>query len=274
MTIAISIPVLIFCPNFPSQAQSWFLKPEERDRLVAQLEASRGLESSGSGADDVPLWRILLDWRIHLLTMCFFCCDMTAASVNAFAPTILTELGWTNTTAQLMSMPLWATGMVFAFGVTWLASSRLDCRTPFLLAAICAQIAGWVVMRVYVPRVGVRYAALFLMAAGTFPQMPILMAWLSANLRGRRFLAVGMAWMVGFGNCANFVSSNVFIAAESPRYVTGFTNGLVFACVGFLLVGLAFVLFYFGNRRRRAVRAQMTPAERAAYDKIYFDYVY
>lgn len=273
MTIATSIPILIFCPNFPNEAQSWFLRPEERDRIVAQLQASRGLEGKGSAADNVPLWKVLLDWRIHLFTMCFFCCDMTAASVNAFSPTILTELGWTNTTAQLMSMPIWATGMVFSFSVTWLASLT-NCRTPFVLASICLQIAGWVIMRVYVPRVGVRYAALFLMAAGTFPQMPILMAWLSANLRGHRFLAVGMAWMVGFGNCANFISSNVFIATESPHYITGFTNGLVFACVGFLLVVVGFVLLYLGNRKRRAMRKQMAPAERAIYDKVYFDYVY
>lgn len=274
MTIALSIPVLAFCPNYPNQAQHWFLKPAERDRLVAQLEASRGREAAGSGADDdVPLWRVLLDWRIHLFTMCFFCCDTTAASIAAFSPTILTELGWTRTTAQLMSMPIWATGMVFSFSVSWLAA-RVNCRTPFVLACVCLQIAGWVIMRVYVAQVGVRYAALFLMSAGTFPQMPILLAWLSANLRGHRFLAVGMAWIVGFGNCANFVSSNVFITTQSPHYVTGFTTGLVFACSGFLLVVAGFVLLYLGNRKRRAIREQMKPADRAAYDKVYFEYVY
>lgn len=41
-------------------------------------------------------------------------------------------------------------------------------------------------MRVYVPQAGVRYAALFLMSVETFPQMPILMGWLSANLKGRK----------------------------------------------------------------------------------------
>lgn len=80
--------------------------------------------------------------------------------------------------------------------------------------------------------------------------------------------------MVGFGNYANFMLSNVFIAAKLPRYVIRFINGLVFTCVGFLLIGLVFILLYFGNRRRRAICAQMTSAERAAYNKIYFDYVY
>ncbi|KAH8676132.1 major facilitator superfamily domain-containing protein [Xylariales sp. PMI_506] len=272
MTIAISTLVILFCPNFPQHAQSWFLKPDERDHVIAHLEASRGTETKGSAVDSVPIWRVLVDWRIHLFTMCFFCCDITAASISAFSPTILTELGWTNTVAQLMSMPIWATGIVSAFSVTWLAS-RLNIRFPFILGSICFQLIGWIIMKVYVPQVGVRYMALFFMSAGTFPQMPLLMAWLSANLRGHKYLAVGMAWMVGFGNCANFISSNVFISSQAPRYPTGFSNGLSFACVGFALVCCGTAVLAYKNKKREAVRAQMTDAEREVYDEVYFKFV-
>lgn len=272
MTIAIAIPILLFCPNFPQQAQSWFLKPDERDRVLRQLEASRGAEIKGSAADNVALWKVLVDWRIHLFTMCFFCCDITAASISAFSPTILTELGWTNTVAQLMTMPVWASGIISSFTITYLAS-RLNFRTPFVVGCICLQLIGWIIMRVYVRQAGVRYLALFFMSMGTFPQMPIFMAWLSANLRGHKYLAVGMAWMVGFGNCANFISSNVFIKAEAPRYVTGFTNGLVFTIVGMLLTLLGCALLVVKNKKREAARARMTDSEREAYDDVYFQFV-
>ncbi|KAI1846690.1 hypothetical protein JX265_009007 [Neoarthrinium moseri] len=272
MTVAISIPVVLFCPNFPQDAQKWFLKPEERNRVVAQLEASRGAETKGSAADSVSIWKVLIDWRIHLFTMCFFCCDITAASISAFSPTILTELGWTSTIAQLMAMPVWAVGIISSFGVTWLAS-RLNFRTPFVIGGICCQLVGWIIMRVYVPQAGVRYLALFFMSIGTFPQMPILMAWLSANLRGRKHLAVGMAWMVGFGNCANFVSSNVFIKTEAPRYVTGFTTGLVFTILGMVLVVFGCTLLVVKNKKREAIRSQMTDGEREAHDELYFKFV-
>ncbi|KAK8089011.1 MFS general substrate transporter [Apiospora hydei] len=272
MTVVISVPVIIFCPNFPHQAQSWFLKPAEREHVLAQLEASRGVETKGSASDQVSIWKVLIDWRIHLFTLCFFCCDITAASVSAFSPTILTELGWTNTVAQLMTMPVWASGIISSFLVTWLAS-RLNCRTPFVLGAILFQLVGWVIMRVYVPKAGVRYLALFLMSIGTFPQMPILMGWLSANLRGRKYLAVGMAWMIGFGNCANFVSSNIFIKAEAPRYVTGFTTGLAFTIVGFILVSCVCMLLVMKNKKREQLRLQMTAAERDSHDEVYFKFV-
>ncbi|KAH9897465.1 major facilitator superfamily domain-containing protein [Xylariomycetidae sp. FL2044] len=273
MTCFISVFVIFFCPNFPQQAQSWFLKPDQRDRLVHQLEASRGAETKGSAVDDVSIVKVLTDWRIHLFTMCFFCCDITAASVSAFSPTILTELGWTSTTAQLFTMPVWGSGIAASFVVTWLAS-YVNFRTPFILGCIGFQMIGWIIMRVYVPAAGVRYLALFFMSMGTFPQMPLLMAWLSANLRGRKYLAVGMAWMVGFGNCANFISSNVFITTERPRYPTGFSTGLGFTALGFVLVSTGFGLLYMKNKKRDSLRAHMSDSEREAHDEVYFKFVY
>jgi len=117
---------------------------------------------------------------------------------------------------------------------------------------------------------GVRYMALFFMSAGTFPQMPLLMGWLSANLRGRKFLAVGMAWQVSFGNSANLVSSNVFIKTQSPRYFTGFRNGLVFTCIGFTLVCVATLLCIYRNRIRETRRAAMSDDERERDDQVNF----
>ncbi|CAJ2501289.1 Uu.00g041420.m01.CDS01 [Anthostomella pinea] len=274
MTVFISVFVILGCPNFPQHAQGWFLRAAERDRLIAQLEASRGAETKGSAVDTaVSVWKVLVDWRIHLFTAVFFCCDVTASSVAAFSPTILTELGWTATTAQLFTMPVWASGIVASFVVTWLAS-RLNRRAPFIFGCITLQLVGWIIMRVYAQPAGVRYLALFFMSMGTFPQMPLLMAWLSANLRGRKYLAVGMAWMVGFGNCANFVSSNVFITTERPRYPTGFSTGLGFTVLGLVLVTLGTGLLVLKNRRREAARAQMSDAERECYDEVYFKFVY
>lgn len=66
-------------------------------------------------------------------------------------------------------------------------------------------------------------------------QLPLCVSWLSANTIGRPNKAVAHALQIGFGNSANFVSANVFISGESPRFRTGFTTGLVITLVG--LVG-------------------------------------
>lgn len=273
MTVALACICTMLLPDFPQNAQSWFLKPEERERLIDVLEASRGAETKGSAIDLTPLWKVLIDWRIHLFTWCFFCCDITASSIAAFAPTILTELGWKSTTAQLMSMPVWGSGIVGSLSATWLAA-RFNIRAPFVLGGICFQLVGWVIMYIYVPQAGVRYMALFFMSVGTFSQMPLLLGWLSANLRGRKFIAVGMAWMTGFGNCANFISSNVFVKWESPRYPTGFTSGLGFTVVGFGTALTMCALLFWKNKRRDAARELMSEEERERDDEVYFRFVY
>ena len=166
-------------------------------------------------------------------TIIFFCCDMGAASIASFAPTILKQLGWTNSQAQVMSIPIWMVGIVFCLSCSYL-SGRLRIRWPFILFGISLSLTGWAINRAQVNPPGVRYFALFAIASGTFIQMPILVGWLSGNLRGRPAKAVGTAIQLGIGNCANFVSANVFITGQAPKYPTGFGAGL-----GITVVGLA-----------------------------------
>jgi hypothetical protein len=104
----------------------------------------------------------------------FFCCDMTAASMSSFIPTILTELGWKAARAQVMSIPIWLTGIVAQVFGCWV-SGHVGWRFPFILAGISLAMVGWIIMNVYSANqglaAGVRYFALFSMSAGTFIQV-------------------------------------------------------------------------------------------------------
>lgn len=159
MAVGMSGLIVILLPDVPQKAPRWFLRDCERLYLLQKLDASRGKEQSA--ADDVPIWKILTDWRIHVFTLCFFCCDITASSLAGFSPTILTQLGWVSSKAQLMTMPIWAAGILASITVTVL-SSRLDLRFPFILGCVSLQMVGWIIMRVYVPEARVRYAAISL----------------------------------------------------------------------------------------------------------------
>ena len=158
----------------------------------------------------------------------FFCCDMTAASIASFTPTILTELGWKAERAQVMSIPIWVVGFIFELGAGIL-SSRTGWRFPFILFGIILATIGWSIQIVYSESkglaAGVRYFSLFAMSAGTFLQMAMTTSWMTNNLRGRASIAIGVAIILGFGNCANFVASNVFVKNQAPFYPTGFRTG-------------------------------------------------
>jgi hypothetical protein len=174
----------------------------------------------------------------------FFCCDMTAASMSSFIPTILTELGWKSATAQAMSIPIWLNGMVFQVTAAVL-SARTGLRFPYILFGITCVAVGWMIQIVYSENgavsAGWRYFGLFCMSAGTFLQMTMTTSWMSNNLRGRPSVAMGTAIILGIGNCANFVATNVFIKHEAPYYPTAFRTGL-----GITLSGAVFCLIFLG----------------------------
>ncbi|KAF2818662.1 MFS general substrate transporter [Ophiobolus disseminans] len=127
-------------------------------------------------------------------------------------------------------------------GTNWL---KTGWRFPFILLGILCVLVGWIINIVYSEGHGVtaavRYFSLFCMSAGTFIQMSLTTSWLVNNLRGRASVAVGTAIILGIGNCANFVASNVFIKKEAPRYPTAFRTGL-----GLTVAGAVFCLAYVG----------------------------
>lgn len=177
----------------------------------------------------------------------FFCCDMTAASMSAFIPTILTEMGYQTAIAQLLTIPVWITGIVFNIFGCWV-SGRVGWRFPFVLVGISLAMLGWIIQMVHSTNrnvaAGVRYFSLFAMSGGTFIQMALTTSWMTNNLRGRASTAAGTAMILGLGNCANFVSANVFIKAEAPYYPRGFSTGL-----GLTVAGAAACLIYLGLLR-------------------------
>jgi len=177
-------------------------------------------------------------------TLMFFCCDMTAASMSAFIPTILKDMGYETAIAQLLTIPIWITGIVFNVFGCWI-SGRIGWRFPFILFGICLVMIGWTIQIVYSTNrdlaAGIRYFSLFAMSGGTFIQMSTTTSWMTNNLRGRASTAVGTAMILGLGNCANFVAANVFIKAEAPYYPRGFQAGL-----GITIAGAAACLVFLG----------------------------
>lgn len=64
--------------------------------------------------------------------------------------------------------------------------------------------------------------------------------------------AFGTGFMIGLGNCGNFVSSNVFITTETPKFRTGFSTGLALCVVSLVAATAMEVLLWVSNRRRYA----------------------
>ena len=167
ITIVFAVLVFIFIPHFP--AKDKWLSEQDRNMLLARLEADKGKEAEHESG---KMWlKALIDYRVWLCTILFFLADVSAGSLSSFNPTILNELGWTAKWAQVMTIPIWIVGTVVALTCNLLAG-RLNCRWPFLLAAMCASTAGWCIHLALLSS-PVRYFAQFMISAGTFVAMPV-----------------------------------------------------------------------------------------------------
>ncbi|OAA56373.1 Major facilitator superfamily domain, general substrate transporter [Cordyceps fumosorosea ARSEF 2679] len=243
LTISFALVAWLVIPGFPSDAT--FLAAPERALLLSRLRLDR------SNSEDTKLssaGRALLDWKVWAFTLLFFCADMGAASVSAFTPTILHELGWTASRAQVMSIPVWMFSIAGTLAASY-ASGRLPARWPLVLLGAALALVGWCLQYAQVRPAAVRYFALYLVALGSVMQFPLLLGWLSGNVRGRARQAVAGAVQLGVGNCANFVASNVFITRERPRYPTGFATGVGIATLGIVTLVLVTVVLAWENGR-------------------------
>lgn len=243
-TIAFGTAAWFIIPNFPQDAT--FLTKEERAMLLARLRSDRGSERiEFNGVNWV---KIFTDWKIWSLTLIYFCADMGAASISSFTPTILAQLHWTASQAQVMSIPIWMVGIVVTLSTSY-ASGKLSLRWPFVLIGAIFALIGWCIQYAQVQPPGVRYFSLYIIAFGSFMQMPILIGWLNSNLRGRPQQAIASAVQLGMGNCANFVASNVFITTQAPKYPTGFATGVGFATLAIVSILLVVGALVMHNRQ-------------------------
>jgi hypothetical protein len=153
-------------------------------------------------------------------------------------------------------------------------SSRVKLRSPFILVGACFCITGWSIQLSQINPPSVRYFGLFTIAGGASVIMPLSVAWLNNNLVGRPKKAVAAALQMGFGNSANFVTSNMFITGEAPRYPTAFKTGLSFAIVGLFATALFPALLARKNRiaDRRAEAGEQDSRELEGAQGVRFRY--
>ena len=132
---------------------------------------------------------------------------MSAASTVSFSPTILSQLGYRGSNAQVRAIPIYLGGACVMVLSGYLAG-KLGIRSVVVAGGAALSTLGWILQRAQVQPPAVRYFGLFCVYWGANIQMPNMVAWLHSNTYGRPEKAVGIAILAGFGNACNFSESN------------------------------------------------------------------
>lgn len=98
----------------------------------------------------------------------------------------------------------------------------------------CVGIIGFI-MLISTSKPGVQYAGTFLGAMGIYPCIANTIVWAANNTEGVYKRGITMGFVIGFGNLNGVVSSNIYRAADKPRYLPG--HGTVIGYMSVFLVG-------------------------------------
>mgnify|MGYP003629695295 CR=1 FL=1 len=168
--------------------------------------------------------------------------------ISLFLPSIIRELGYTSSTAQLLTVPIYITAACITIVVAYYSDKSKSGRAPYIFLPMCAILIGFIIA-ISASAVGglpgLVYAGVFIATCGIYPAFPGNITWMSNNLAGSYKRSAGMAIHIGAGNLAGAMASNFYRSNDAPKYLLG--HGLE---IGFVTVGLvAVVVLRTGYKR-------------------------
>ncbi|EGX95801.1 MFS nicotinic acid transporter Tna1, putative [Cordyceps militaris CM01] len=256
LTIVVAVVIPFVLPDSPETAK--FLSDDEKAIVIHRLRHDSGTESGIVGTGEKFQWKYLiaamLDWKLYLSIFIYWGHSIPIYAFTFTAPTIIRQLGYSAANAQLLTIPVYFFGALTTVVVSRLAD-RYKCRWVFITGAYAVSTVAFIgLLAIPHPRLpGLTYALLFLITGGLYPAIIGLIAWIANNLAPSWKRAVGMAFLMGFGNLGGAVSSNIFIASQAPHYWIGYGMCLALVVVAILATVVMRVTLSKINRQRDAL---------------------
>lgn len=239
-----------FIHNYPSTAT--FLSPSERSLILNRLS----LDSDAIQAEPFKWAGVraaLLDYKCILYGLAFHTMSLPLYTLSLFFPTIIKGLGYTNSDAQLLTIPPYAFATILTVIVA-IASEKTKRRAPFIMASSAFAIIGYVILLANNPhRPGVSYLGTFFAAGGIYPGTAIVLSWAAANVSGQTKRATATAMTIMIGNLGAVLGTQLYRPGTAPRYFLGHGFALGYLVANLLVTG---VLWYSLKRENKVKRAK------------------
>ncbi|KFA50658.1 hypothetical protein S40293_04908 [Stachybotrys chartarum IBT 40293] len=268
VTVLVALWAFYALYDFPETAT--FLTEEERAFVVFRLKyqnQARGVEQAGqmrvAEAGEFRweyVWSAFKDWQIWVNIFVYWGIVCPLYGISLFLPTIIRNLGYTSSRAQLLTIPIYITAAILAVIVAWL-SDRVGKRSVFMVPLLCVMILGFS-MCIGSGNPRVVYAGVFIATCAIYPAFPGVITWLANNLAGSYKRSVGMAIQIGVGNLGGAMASNFYRSRDSPRYILGHALELGFISAG-IIASLTLIFSY--NRINKSRERKMAAGEADRY---------
>ncbi|KAF1353103.1 MFS transporter [Delphinella strobiligena] len=245
-TMLIAIVSYFWLVDWP--VDSKFLNDEERKVLLTRLSVN----NEGEARMDRVNWRRCFgDWKVWLGALMYGGIVNTNYATNYFNPTLLKELGYTSASAQVHSIPLYVVASGFCLATCY-ASGKTNNRYVFLIFGVILGCIGYIILLVQRSGVSVqvKYMALFFITSSGYIVQPMVVSWVMNCASGHYKRAFTSGTMIGLGNAAGLIASNVFITTEAPYYPTGYGTSLGLLVMSGVVATIYLLLLKRENRKR------------------------
>ncbi|KAF7164714.1 hypothetical protein CNMCM6106_001126 [Aspergillus hiratsukae] len=255
VTVVLGVMCFFLLIDSPRRSGKW-LDPEE----IRYLELQQFIKEGGHFKDERkrPSWSVIkavvLNWRMYMLAYILLCQSACSYGIKFTMPTITKAMGFTNTNAQLMTVPPYVAGALSAICFNKL-SDRFYWRMPFVAIPLTLVTVGYSIVISFhgqlKENIGPAFFAVILTCMGLYPVHPATTSWTANNLASSSSRAIGLAFNICIGNIGGIIGSYMYIESESPKYYTGFGLSLALGGSG-LLVALVLELSYIHANRKKA----------------------
>ncbi|KAH7091510.1 major facilitator superfamily domain-containing protein [Paraphoma chrysanthemicola] len=263
LTVLVAVASYRFLNDYPDTAK--FLNEKEQAEVVRRLRDDNSALSNEFRAQFVK--DAFCDWKIWINCLMTLSNFLPVASIAVFLPTIVKGMGYTNETAQLLSVPPYIVACAVTIGAGWYTDKRGE-RGIYVIGLAALPIVGLIIL-ITVKSIAVKYFATFLVLSGVFPNVPQITSWNSNNVGGSVKRGVAVAMQIGTasiqpldslsGNIGGVVSAFVYQAKDAPHYHKG--HGILIAMCSVTIMLSSFMTWYLRKENARRDAVYKSPSE-------------
>lgn len=250
-TIILAAVAYFYLPNRPFECP---LLDDRQNEIIGQRAVIARGNDHEKKINFKQAFAAFSDYKNYLQAAIILCLNTAFGSLPAYLPTILTDMGFSNTRAESFSAIPYLSACFFCVGISF-ASDYCQTRGLFISLFTLVGGAGYVILAL-VSTNAVRFFATFLVCAGVFPAVSLTFTWVTDNQGSSSKRGVGLAIFGMTGRCGPLLGARIFPSSEGSLYSRGMWGcaGVLFA-VAILSLVLRQLLVLENRRRDRELGA-------------------
>ncbi|KAK9767634.1 hypothetical protein K7432_002441 [Basidiobolus ranarum] len=214
-TVLIGVTTWFYMSNTPTDAP-WL---SEREKALADYRLKKDFRDKLTRTFDKKQFADAFKDPIVLLYMLIsFAQVVPLASISLLLPTILRDVGFSNTKALLLSSPPFILATILSISMSYLSDKRHK-RSIHVILQPLIGVAGFT-MLLFFNNLWMLYAAACVATLGAFSYSAISISWLTNNISGSTKTATATALATATGSLGGIVAGQLYRASEAPHYIS------------------------------------------------------